>query len=326
MAQIQHNTPQHLLGEQAAIWQGSSNICQSLRENQWKHRKEAGKKKKKHWRDTARVSRFLSIRANRKMFHLDFFLLRFHQRRCCVAYCVKYRVLFTKSRGSNAIYDLHDAMARKENQLSTYCFVIVCVKDEENWNSVISNIFKRTCRLKMSHFATMSKLYSFAAKTAYTHWPLQCVHLSSCMSSHISQRPITWQQSNAFRHVDMKSQFLFYQEQECGKKKKKSGMVECEIFYRTTISGVYPRHIWVQMSNILTRFKINLFRNSRASSFAVSACRSAFGFKIKWKKKEKKKLLAGAFQDGIRISKSLFSAKNLVIMRFWFGFLCFQNA
>lgn len=37
MAQIRHNKPQHLLGEQAAIWQGSSNICQSLRENQWEH-------------------------------------------------------------------------------------------------------------------------------------------------------------------------------------------------------------------------------------------------------------------------------------------------
>lgn len=82
---------------------------------------------------------------------------------------------------------------------------------------------------------------------------------------------------------------FFYQEQECGEKKKKSGMVECVIFYQTTISGVYPLHIWVQMSNILTRFKINLFRNSRASSFAVSACRSAFGFKIKWKKKKKRK-------------------------------------
>lgn len=38
MAQIRHNKPQHLLGEQAAIWQRSSNICQRLRENQWKHR------------------------------------------------------------------------------------------------------------------------------------------------------------------------------------------------------------------------------------------------------------------------------------------------
>lgn len=179
MAQIRHNTPQHLLGEQAAIWQGSSNICQSLRENQWKHRKEA-KKNRTAWRDAPRVSRFLSIRANRKVCFIwifFFFWLRFHQRRRCVAYCVKYRVVYQGRDGCNTMYNLRDAMARKENQLNTYCFVIVCVQDEENWNSLIRNILKRIQRLEMSHFATASKLYSSAAKTAYTHRPLQCVHL-----------------------------------------------------------------------------------------------------------------------------------------------------
>lgn len=96
MAQIRHNTPQHLLGEQAAIWQGSSNICQSLRENQWKHRKEAEKKKTLHGETLRESPASFQFKPIGKCVSFGFFFVAWISSKAMLLHTALNTALFTK--------------------------------------------------------------------------------------------------------------------------------------------------------------------------------------------------------------------------------------
>ncbi|MEQ2213694.1 hypothetical protein XENOCAPTIV_019408 [Xenoophorus captivus] len=64
-----------------------------------------------------------------------------------------------------------------------------------NIEFLLQYLWHLSCNSHAAEFFSMSK--------TYTHRPLYWIHLSNCSLRQISNQPITWQQLNAFRHVDM---------------------------------------------------------------------------------------------------------------------------